>query len=208
MVPSYEGTFTAGTGFNSSNGWFAIGFGALPAVYYESNIDVNLDLDDLTMFPQAAILQDPGLYKRTQSVSEDVNNSLQVIDIVSIKRLNITQLVSELLNTNTLPGMLGTSDDFNQIVMGSWRLMAVNTNLGLQANIHNTIDHKDFSSASPFANDTLWCYRVLVPNMTVFNPGTELAAPASRFIIEVIVGQEEDLPYMMRLKNSYEIQQS
>jgi len=207
MVPAYEGAFAGGLGFNSSNGWSAIGFGTLPAVYYESNINLNLDLDDLTMFPQAAILQDPGLYKRTQSVSEDANNSLQVIDIVSIKRLDVTTIVSELLQGNTLPGMIGTSDDFNQIVMGSWRLMAVNSNLGLQATIHNTVDAKDFSSASPFANNTLWCYRVLVPNMTVFLPGTVLASPASRFIIEVIVGQEEDLPYMMRLKNSYELQQ-
>jgi len=36
---------------------------------------------------------------------------------------------------------------------------------------------------------------------------TVIGAPASRFIIQVIVGKENDMPYMMRLKNSYELQQ-
>jgi len=205
MVPEYDGVFDTGAGaFPNSNGWFSLGL--LNAVYFHTTIDVNLALDDLTMFPQAAILQDPGVYLRTTVVGAPVSN-LQVVDIVSVKLLNPADLVNNLQTNNALSGMIGTSDDFNQIIMGTWRMMASNTNLGLQGDIQTTIETKDFSSASPFAQDTLHCYRFLIPTAAAFIAGDVIASPASRFIIQVIVGKEEDLPYMMRLKNSYELQQ-
>jgi len=204
MVPEYSGAYAEGSGFPAENGWKAIFVN--PSVYYESYIDVNLAMDDLTMFPQAAILQDPGIYTKTDD-SADLLNSLQVIDIVSTKQLDPTTLVSNIVTGNAASAMLGTDDDFNQIIMGTWRLMAVNSNLGLSNTIHTTVDVKDFSSASPFAQDRLWFYRFLIPIKTIFPPGDVLGCPASRFVVQVIVGQEDDLPYMMRLKNSYELQQ-
>jgi len=208
MVPYYYGVYVDGNGFPSFNGWQGTGVGATGNyVYHESTIDVNLALDDLTMFPQAVILQDPGLYFRTPDISPaPLFNSLQVIDIVSIKRLDTLAIKQAFTNARcAAPGMIGTEDDFNQIIMGSWRLMATDTNLTLADNIQKTVDSKDFSSAAPFANDRLWCYRILLPMVTDLS-NIVLGSPASRFIIEVIVGQEEDLPYMMRLKNSYELQ--
>jgi len=206
MVPNYLGTYDPTSGYPALNGWSTGG----AFVFYESYIDVNLDLDDLTMFPQAAILQDPGVYYRSATVPEDPVDSYQVLDIVSVKRLTpldvYTAMVNVSVGNNAAPGMLGTVDDFNQIIMGTWRLMAKNSNLGQAATIQTTVDVKDFSSASPFAQDRLWCYRFLMPLMTDLN-GSIIGSPASRFIIQVIVAQEDDLPYMMRLKNSYELQQ-
>jgi len=210
MVPYYYGTYVDGTGFPSVNGWQGTGVGTTGNfVYYESYMDVNLALDDLTMFPQAALLQDPGLYFRTPDITPSpLFNSLQVIDIVSIKRLDPI-LIKQAFTSGrcAAPGMIGTTEDFNQIIMGTWRLMATDSNLALADNIQKTIDSKDFSSAAPFANDRLWCYRILLPMVSDLS-NVILGAPASRFIIQVIVGQEKDLPYMMRLKNSYEAQSS
>jgi len=203
MVPMYYNTFdTAAGGWPAMNGWKPTTGGL--SIFYESYIDVNLALDDLTMFPQAAILQDPGVYYRTPSVPGDLANMFHVIDIVSTKRLNM-DLVSNVAR-NSLPGMLDTEEDFNQIIMGTWRLMASNSTFGLEGNVQTTVDAKDFSSASPFAQDKLWCYRMLI-NVSSNLDATVIGAPASRFIIQVIVGKENDMPYMMRLKNSYELQQ-
>jgi hypothetical protein len=209
MVPYYYGIYEDGIGYPGMNGWINPGVGAAGNyVYYESTIDVNLALDDLTMFPQAAILQDPGLYFRTEDITPSpIFNSLQVIDIISIKRLDTLAIKQAFTNARcAAPGMIGTTDDFNQIIMGSWRLMSSNSNLGQQANIQITVDAKDFSSASPFAQDKLWVYRILLPMMTDLTASV-VGAPASRFILNVMVGQEKDLPYIMRLKNSYELQQ-
>jgi len=210
MVPHYYGEYVDGDGFPSMNGWQGTGVGPTGNfVFYESYIDVNLALDDLTMFPQAVILQDPGLYFRSADIAPSItNNSFQVLDIVSIKRLDPVAIKNSFSNRRcAAPGMIGTDDDFSQIIMGSWRLMATDSNLSLDTLIQKTIDSKDFSSAAPFAQDKLWCYRILIPLLTVFGPAVVIGSPASRFIIEVIVGQEEELPYMMRLKNSYELQQ-
>lgn len=174
---------------------------------FESKIDVNLSLDDLTMFPQAALLQDPGIYYRTASaLPDDPANDLIVLDIISVKQLNLANVISEITQLNNAPGMMETSDDFNQIIMGTFRHMGQNSQLATPSSIQTTISSKDFSSASPFAQDSLWCYRILIPRATDLS-ATYLSCPASRFIIQVIVGQEKDLPYMMRLKNSYELQQ-
>jgi len=202
MVPEYLGTYSGGE-FPGYKTWFPV----TNAICFEGKIDVNLSLDDLTMFPQAAILQDPGIYYRTASpIPEDPANDLIVLDVIAVKQLNLTNVISELTALNNAPGMMETTDDFNQIIMGTFRHMGQNTQLATPSSIQTLIDAKDFSSASPFAQDSLWCYRILIPRATDLS-ATYLSCPASRFLIEVIVGQEENLPYLMRLKNSYELQQ-
>jgi hypothetical protein len=176
-------------------------------VFYEGKINCNLALDDLTMFPQAVMLQDPGVYLRTPAVgTEATRNDLMVLDIVSVKQLDVAAVALAMDQDNNVPGMLMSDDDFNQIIMGTFRLMAFNNTFPTATAIQSVVDSKDFSSATPFACDFLWCYRILIPRTTALAADT-LACPASRFIIQVIVGQEDTLPYMMRLKNSYELQQ-
>lgn len=202
MVPEYAGTFS-GAGFPGYKGWFPV----TNAICFESKIDVNLAMDDLTMFPQAVLLQDPGIYYRTASaIPEDPANDLIVLDIISVKQLNLPNVIAEITTLNNAPGMLETTDDFNQIIMGTFRHMGQNTGFATPSSIQQTINIKDFSSASPFAQDYLWCYRILIPRASDLS-ATYLSCPASRFIVQVIVGKETDLAYMMRLKNSYELQQ-
>ena len=204
MVGPYFGIYEDGVGFPAYGGWNVLASGGAP--YFEGSIDVNLALDDLTMFPQSAILQDPGIYYRTPAASLDPVNSYQIIDIISVKRLDVEELYSNLIANQAAPGMIGTTDDFNQIIMGTWRLMASNNTLGAAGDVQTTIDVKDFSSASPFAQDRLWCYRMAI-TITSDLTADRLLIPSSRFILQVIVAQEDDMPYMMRLKNSYELQQ-
>ena len=97
-------------------------------------------------------------------------------------------------------------DDFNQIIMGAFRHMTNNTLLGMSSQMCQTISEKDFSSASPFAQDFLWCYRIVLPRSSDLT-GAFVSIPASRFILNVVVAHEDEIPYMMRLKNSYELQQ-
>lgn len=205
MVPEYIGTYDGS--FPAYKTWQVSG----NSLYFEGKIDVNLSLDSLTMFPQAVLLQDPGIYFKTASVvPEDPANDMIVLDVISVKKLDVADVISELTNNNA-PAMLGygdtgVGDDFNQIIMGTFRHMTNNTQLGMSSAMQITIDVKDFSSASPFAQDFLWCYRILMPRSSEL-AGTYVSVPASRFIMQVVVGHENDIPYMMRLKNSYELQQ-
>lgn len=209
MVSEYNGIYEPGIGFNEYKNWrnfaFPGGFEKL-SLYSEIQLDVNLSLDRLTFFPESIFLQDPGIYYRTPSFDPDIANDLLVIDLVSVKQLDIPVVAQNMGTFNIAAGMLGSKDDFNQIIMGSFRLFARNQNFVAGSNIQTLMHQDDFSSASPFAQDSLWFYRILIPRASNYD-GATLNAPASRFVVQGVIGQEEDLPYMMRLKNSYELQE-
>jgi hypothetical protein len=209
MLSEYLGIYVDGVGFPAYKNWLPFTTGACIncSVYSETKIDVNLSLDRLTFFPESIFLQDPGVYVRTASVGADVANDLLVLDIVSVKQLDIPTVAENISTNNFAAAMLGSSDDFNQIIMGNFRLMAQNLNFGTSTNIQSTMMLKDFSSASPFAQDMLWFTRILIPRTSNFDTGYLLGAPASRFVVQGMIGQEEEMPYMMRLKNSYELQE-
>lgn len=213
MVPNYIGYYPsdlATANYPSQNGWSSLATPSVNSprgVYYETTVDVNLALDDLTMFPQAMFLQDPGVYFLTAGVP-GTTGFMTVLDIVSNKKLDMETIALNLNvdESNNTPGMLGSIDDFNQIIMGNYRMMAKDNSFESAIDIQTTLNQKDFSSASPFAQDTLWVYRLVVASQAN-QLGYALAIPASRFVMQVMVGQEDDLAYMMRLKNSYELQQ-
>ena len=204
MAPEYIGSYTLPDGWAPYKTWRVVDNNVL---YFEGKIDVNLSLDSLTMFPQAVLLQDPGVYIRTPSpIPDDPANDLLVLDIVSTKQLDVSAVWNDMNTLQNAPGMLESFDDFNQIIMGTFRYMAQNTQLTTSLGVQTTMEAKDFSSASPFAQDFLWCYRILIPRASELE-AMALSIPASRFIVQVVVGQENEIPYMMRLKNSYELQQ-
>jgi hypothetical protein len=209
MLSEYLGNYEDGVGFPAYKNWlpFTTGSCINCSVYSETKIDVNLSLDRLTFFPESIFLQDPGIYYRTASVGADAANDLLVLDIVSVKQLDIPTVAENISTNNFASAMLGSSDDFNQIIMGNFRLMAQNLNFGTSTTIQSTMMLKDFSSASPFAQDMLWFTRILIPRTSDFIPGYLLRSPASRFVVQGMIGQEEEMPYMMRLKNSYELQE-
>lgn len=209
MISEYSGTYQPGLGFPDFKSWKAFaspGAAEKLSVYAEIRADINLSLDRLTFFPESIFLQDPGVYYRTPAFDADIANDLLVLDIVSVKQLDMPTITQNIGSFNLAPGMLGSVDDFNQIIMGQFRLMGKNLNFSAASTIQSTMHRTDFSSASPFAQDSLWHYRILIPRASNFD-GTFLGCPASRFIVQGVVGQEDELPYMMRLKNSYELQE-
>jgi len=204
-VPAYTGVWDVPSlSYTPFGGW--VGSATSTSIYYVSKINVNLGLDDLTMFPQAIALQDPGYYLRSQA---DGANDLIVVDIVAIKELDPEVVIAN-IKLNNSPGFPGTTDDFTQIISGNYRMMVQDLNNASNPTLQQTISSKDFSSGSPFAQDFLWLYRFVIPRQDThpsLAPLDILEVPASRFIIGAVIGQEKDLPYMMRLKNSYELQQ-
>jgi hypothetical protein len=102
--------------------------------------------------------------------------------------------------------MLGSSDDGTQIIFGQFRLMTHNANLTQLADTLHTEWAKDFSSGEPTAVDKLHCYRIVqVPGA---GDNASLYVPAARFYLTAVIAGEPDLEYLMRLKRSYELQQS
>jgi hypothetical protein len=211
FVGNYVGTYDESTqqfpGYNTWQPLPAVDGIAAPGVFCETRIDANLSLDRLTFFPAAFFLQDPGMYLKSPSpLLDDESERFCVYDIVSTKQLDVGLIALRATDTtlNTSPSMLGTEDDLNQITMGTMRFMSKDSNYTQQSSLQSVNAVSDFSGASPFAQDTIYCYRILMPHASDYI-GMLLASPASRFILQGTIAQEAELPYMMRLKNSYEL---
>jgi len=180
-----------------------------PYAWYHTTIDLSrMSMEDETLFPLGITVQDPGLYL----CSDTVNKSMVVIDLITTKEIdpslivNFSGLFFDDL-TGSMYGMMRSSDDQTQIVFGQFRLMTHNINLpGLPDTLH-TEWSKDFSSGEPTAADKLHCYRIVqIPGEA--SPNSQLYVPAARFYLTAVIDEEPDLEYMMRLKRSYELQQS
>ena len=201
-IPAYQGVYTAGNIFPDYNGWSAgpPAAGLPNALMYETYIDMGgLTLDDLTFVPQGVELQDPGRYIMTTFDQGDV----EVLDIISQERLTLPEIDAQLTLGN-VPGMSQTSEDFTQIIFGQYRIMLLN-NTSANVELLTTIGGGGYSSQEPTAAAKLWCYRIVRVNGIGKPPGIDLKLPASRFVVVGVTVEEKELPYMMRLKRSFEL---
>ena len=195
-IPPYQGAYTDLDLFPDSNGWVSSGLGNF--LSYETFYDLSgYELDDITFVPTGVMLQDPGRY-----LASNATLDYEVLDIVSQERLTPSEINDGLLGGGC-PGMSNTTQDFTQIIAGNYRLMTQQTTT-VAADILLTINGGSFGSGEPTAAAKVWVYRCVRINGTKLL-GDTLIVPASRFVMNGTAIQEEDLPYMMRLKRSYEI---
>jgi len=204
MIPEYNGVMGASE-FPGYKGW--IPSTASTMVFYETYFDLSgYTLDSLTALPIAAMLQDPGLYACT-----DTKVPIQVLDILSQERLDAGTVFVDLVTNNNVPGMLTTTNNFEQVTFGNYRLYMAQLSFtnpsGLATIAYLPADSMQFGSGDAVSVEKLWCYRFIIGNGATAASSSTIKIPASRFILNVNVIDEPDLVHMMRLKRSYELDQ-
>lgn len=197
-VPSTLATFTGGNIWAATNGWKTL---TNQVVYYENYFDLSAyELDDLTVVPTAISLQDGLPYTTT---SQDPTTQLPVFDIVSQERLSMAEIYTIYTAGYDYPSSPGSTQDWSQLLMCNFRLLTPQTDFSI-TNLLLPATGGSLGSAEPTAVQKLWVYRVLIPTATDLSAST-WAVPATRFVLGAEIVKEDDLPYMMRLKRSYEI---
>jgi len=83
--------------------------------------------------------------------------------------------------------------------------MTSNSNLAFSSMMRTELS-TSFSSGEPTAASKLYCYRIIRP--WIDTGITKIQIPSSRFYLTGVRDQEEDLVYLMRLKRSYELDQT
>jgi hypothetical protein len=191
--------------FESKSGLEGFPAPLVPYLWSMNTIDLGgLELAKETFFPVGSTIQDPGIY---QNDSETVP-AMAVIDIITDKLIDPSEVIDFAYlysNRGTMYGMIGNADDETTIVMGSYRFMTGNSNLTYPGLMRTEVS-TSFSSGEPTAASKLYCYRIVQP--WVSGSTTAIAIPASRFYLTGVRDKEEDLVYMMRLKRSYELDQT
>lgn len=195
MMPEYSGQYT--TEWPDHKTW--TGPAAGNVVFNETYIDVSAyQLDDLTFFPMAAMLQDPGTYQA------DLTQPIHVLDIISDARLTISEVVDN-MGDNNVPGMYESTMDFTQILWGQYRTFLAQDSFATGANVYLPANGGQFGSGSPTTAAKLYCTRIIITSGAT--EGQFLSIPASRFIVNAVVAEEEELAFLMRQKRSYELAQ-
>jgi len=177
----------------------------VPYLWIMNTIDLGgLELAKETFFPVGSTIQDPGIYGNTSETTP----AMAVIDIITNKLIDPSEVIDFAYlysNNGSMYGMLGNADDESTIVMGSYRFMTGNSNLTYAAMMRTEVS-TSFSSGEPTAASKLYCYRIIQP--WVDGDTTTISVPASRFYLTGVRDKEEDLVYLMRLKRSYELDQT
>ena len=189
--------FLTGAATEPTNGWELSTTNRF--LYYENYFDMaGLMLDDLTLVPTVTSLQDgyPYYLGNTDVVA--------VYDIICTERLDVDEFINYII-TPSGPGMPESTEDWNQVIMCNYRLMTLQTQF-TNATLALPATGGSFGSQEPSAARKLWIYRVALLGSST-DPGSpaSIVIPATRFIMGAEIVKEDDLPYMMRLKRSYEL---
>lgn len=199
-IEEYIGEYPAGgTSFASYKNWIPSTAGT--ALMNEGYFDLSGYANDaLTLFPTNMGLQDPGYYTTSNVLP---TSRLAVLDIISQERLDVDEVEDWWRTYKNVPGMMATTLDFEQIIMGQFRLMTPQTDFTLVGAL-SSIAGGEFGSGSPTTVQKLWVYRFLIYSAETFE-NTELEVNATRFNMAATIAEEKELSFLMRQKRSYEI---
>lgn len=196
-IPGTICTETSGD-YVVTNGWSSI---TNDVLYYETYFDLSAyELDDLTVIPTALSLQD-GLPYTT--IQPGLNTQMAVLDIISQERLDVQTVYDNYVGGNDIPGSPQSREDWTQLLMCNFRLLTPQTDFAVSSLLLPATGGA-FGSAEPTAVQKLWIYRIIIP-VALDLTDTIWTIPPTRFVMGAEVVKEDDLPYIMRLKRSYEL---
>ena len=185
-------------GYAATNGWETF---ANDLIYYENYFDLSAyELDDLTVMPTALTLQD-GLPYISTGPQPDLQ--VAVFDIISQERLSMQEIYDNYTTTYDYPSSPESKQDWTQLLMCNFRLFTLQSDFQ-SATLLLPATGGALGSGEATAVQKLWVYRIVIPVSSELD-GLGLSIPATRFVAATDVIKEEELPYMMRLKRSYEL---
>ena len=198
-IPDYSGTYSTDDNlWSANNGW--VSRSAQPGVlFYETYFDLTgYELDDLTLMPISATLQDPGIYLTNGSSPQMLE-----MNVISQERISAAQMLAAFTNNQAL-SFPATTQDWNNITFGEWKLKLLTKEFDTTVMLSDAKVNK-FGSGSPCVVKKLWIYRIF---FYVAADGKTLQIPASRMVLSGMVTKEKEMVYIQRLRRNYETQGS
>ena len=177
-------------------------------LYAEQTIDlVGYSMAHMTFATFDTMYQDGGMYQARDAAGTAAStlNQLQTLEIITtapLGPLDIEKIVEE--THRRVPGMIGTDQNFKQIIYGRYSVYSPNSTLGPTGYLQ-LVQSQGFGSKEPTAADRLYCYRILIPKGAT--AGDTLQVPACRIGLKGRFYHEDENSYVMRLRRNYLLQQ-
>jgi len=163
----------------------------------------------LTTFPTNIAVQESGSF-RIKADNASSSTGCIVLDLISEESINevaISTLVQNVILKEVSPSFPEGPLEFQQLIYGRYRMFAQDTSTYTitQGNL-SIINEQQFGSASPTTCDKLWIYRIIIPlGGFAIDSDDFVIVPAVRYILGATIAQEDDLPFLMRQKRSFEL---
>lgn len=186
--------------FGSNGGWTKI---AGQVWCSESYIDLTgLAIDDETIFPVGITCQTGSLWTFESAAPGD---NVVLLDVITSVPVDVSFGSTDIVNwLNVGAGFPGSTLNFEHVLYMRGQRWGTDTTTNnvfpLKA------DEWQSGSMAPSASDRLYCYRVVYVGLGA--AATSIIVPTGRVVLQVEARAEPDHEYIMRLKRSYDLQQS
>lgn len=156
-------------------------------------------MDDKTLFFQGAATQE---LKNPTFFPATAGNNLQIADIMSVVPLTDEQAAFYLFGANF--NVSNSSNlTYHETVYGRIRVFNMDID-NLAGGYSILLSDTQTGSLEPTASDRVYCYRVVQYN----GADTRFDIFPARYLLRADAKEEPEFEYLMRLKRSYELQQS
>lgn len=170
------------------------------AFVHETYFDLaGLSQREKTIFFDGATVQDLQNPTGTGSSAGDI---CQICDIMTALPLNDDQLFGFIAYGNTQQVAFPT---FDQTIYARARVFTVDVDFA-STGYYVLLSDNQLGSMSPTASDRIYVYRLVIWGTN--NTGTNLSVWPARFLLRMNAREEAEYEYIMRLKRSYDLQQS
>ena len=158
-----------------------------------------LAMDDKTIFPSGITCQ-RGVSPQLDAAAPGDN--FIVLDVLTSIPVDLDNVVLDWFNVG--PGYPGSTLNFEHVLYmrGQRWTVDVDTNSSFPLKA----DEWQCGSMMPTASDRVYSYRVILVNTN--NSSTRIITTNARHVMEVDTKEEPTYEYLMRLKRSYDLQQS
>lgn len=158
-----------------------------------------LAMDEKTIFPSGITCQRGNSALLEAAAPGDNFIILDVLTSIPV------DLANDVLNWfNVGPGFPGSTLNFEHVLYMRGQRWTVDVDTNSQFPLK--ADEWQSGSMSPTASDRVYSYRVVLVNTG--NSSTRIITPTGRHVMQVETKEEPTYEYLMRLKRSYDLQQS
>ena len=177
-----------------------------PFLFWEGSINLGaFMLKDLTWVTTEKDIQEPGNFQLNYATPQ----RMEFIEFVTNIPLNLAALtlVADDWETNSaVPGMIGSTIDYQNVITGRWRQFTPDTSLPGGSAI--TLKTSSFGSCEPSASEKLYTYcMVKFQDFSGIAPADTIFIPGRRFLLAGAAVEEAEYEYIMRLRRSYVLQE-
>lgn len=158
-----------------------------------------LAIEDETIFFDGMAVQESGV----PAIQGTAGDNYMLFDFMTTIPLDQNAINAVI---TVAPGFPGSTLNYEHVPYARYRRWAID--LDTAARMAMVVNDSQAGSLAPTASDRLYCYRIVIVDAATLASATSINTQAARYVIDATPKAEPEYQYLMRLKKSYDLQQT